>query len=124
MVLFTLRGGPMKYYIDNLYFYSDQAINSDEDYGLTKPNELRLFQNYPNPFNPNTNIEFDLPASGYTVLKVYNSVGQLVQTMVDQNLQAGKHTYNFNANQFASGIYFYRIEFDSQIITNKMILLK
>lgn len=124
MVLFTLRGGPMKYYIDNLYFYSDQAINSNEDYGLTQPNELRLFQNYPNPFNPNTNIEFDLPASGYTVLKVYNSVGQLVQTMVDQNLQAGKHTYNFNANQFASGIYFYRIEFDSQIITNKMILLK
>ena len=79
----------MKYYIDNLYFYSDQAINSNEDYGLTQPNELRLFQNYPNPFNPNTNIEFDLPASGYTVLKVYNSVGQLVQTMVDQNLQAG-----------------------------------
>jgi hypothetical protein len=124
MVLFTLRGGPMKYYIDNLYFYSDQAINSAEDYSLTHPKDLNLFQNYPNPFNPNTNIQFDLPTSGYTVLKIYNSVGQLVQTLVDQNLQAGRHNYNFNANQFASGIYFYRIEFGSQIITNKMILLK
>jgi endoglucanase Acf2 len=124
MLLFNLRGGPMKYYIDNLYFYSDQAINSAEDYSLTHPKDLNLFQNYPNPFNPNTNIQFDLPTNGYTVLKVYNSVGQLVQTLVDQNLQAGRHNYNFNANQLASGIYFCRIEFGSQIITNKMILLK
>jgi hypothetical protein len=124
MVLLSVNGGAMKYYIDNVYFYSDQAINSDEDYHLTHPKELSLFQNYPNPFNPNTNIQFDLPTNGYTVLKVYNSVGQLIQTVVDQNLQAGRHNYNFNANQLASGIYFYRIEFGSQIITNKMILLK
>ena len=124
MVLFTLRGGPMQYYIDNLYFYSDQAISSTEDYHLLHPKEVNLSQNYPNPFNPNTNIQFDIPASGHTELKVYNSIGQLVQTLVDQNLQAGRHNYPFNGNQLASGVYFYRLEFGSKIITQKMILLK
>ena len=85
---------------------------------------VNLSQNYPNPFNPNTNIQFDIPASGHTELKVYNSIGQLVQTLVDQNLQAGRHNYPFNGNQLASGVYFYRLEFGSKIITQKMILLK
>ena len=123
-LVLDVKGALENHYIDNIYFYSDQVLNSYENNDLEIPNKLTLHQNYPNPFNPNTNLQFDLPVSGYTVLKIYNSVGQLVQILVDKNLQAGRHNYSFNGSQLASGVYFYRLEFGGNIITNKMILMK
>ena len=123
-LVWDVKGALENHYIDNIYFYSDQVLNSNENNDLEIPNKLTLHQNYPNPFNPNTNLQFDLPVSGYSVLKIYNSVGQLVQTLVDKNLQAGRHNYSFNGSQLASGVYFYRLEFGGNIITNKMILMK
>jgi hypothetical protein len=69
-----------------------------------------LEQNYPNPFNPTTTIEFRLPEAGKTKLVVYDVLGQAVARLLDENLDAGKYQVEFDARNFASGVYFYRIE--------------
>ena len=88
-----------------------------------------LHQNYPNPFNPETTISFDLLASGPASLKIFNTKGQLVRTLVDSNLPGGKHSYIWNGlddNGLAvsSGLYLYRLSSGSDTTTHKMILVK
>ena len=83
-----------------------------------------LTQNYPNPFNPTTQISFTLPKAGNVSLTVYNTLGQKVATLVNGNLAAGSHTVSFNANNLASGVYFYRLSAGSYASTMKMMLLK
>jgi hypothetical protein len=83
-----------------------------------------LQQNYPNPFNPGTTIEFVLPTSGKATLKIYNLLGQVVEILVAEKLAVGKHVYNWNATNFPSGMYFYRLESSEFVKTKKMLLLK
>jgi hypothetical protein len=83
-----------------------------------------LEQNYPNPFNPSTKIEFSIPATSPVELKVYTVLGQEVATLVNETLKVGKHAVRFDASQFASGVYFYRIIAGDFISTKKMLLLK
>lgn len=96
--------------------------------GITNTNEIAigysLSQNYPNPFNPVTKINFSLPTAQYTVLKVYNSLGQEVTTLIDQKLNAGTYSYNFNAEGLNSGVYFYTLITNEYQETRKMVLLK
>ena len=88
------------------------------------PTELKLNQNYPNPFNPSTSISFALPKTQNVSLTVFNMLGQEVATLVNETLEAGNYSFNFNANQFASGVYIYRLQTANQAITKKMILQK
>ncbi len=88
------------------------------------PSEIALDQNYPNPFNPSTQIGFSIPKSGMVRLKVFNVLGQTVNVLVDQMLNQGKHSYTFNASELSSGIYFYQLEFNGKILSNRMLLLK
>ena len=88
------------------------------------PNTFTLEQNYPNPFNPSTKVTFSLAKSGFTILNVYNILGQKVASLVSGNLQAGTHEVNFNAANLSSGIYIYRLESNANVATKKMILLK
>ncbi len=83
-----------------------------------------LKQNYPNPFNPTTNIQFQIPNDSYVKLTVYNSLGQPVSTLIDQEMQSGLHQANFVGNELPSGIYFYKLEAGNFMQMNKMILLK
>ncbi len=83
-----------------------------------------LNQNSPNPFNPQTAISFSLAAAGRVNLNVYNARGQLVQTLVDDEMPAGAHTVQFNASRLASGVYFYRLNAGSFNETRRMVLLK
>lgn len=87
-------------------------------------NNYDLKQNYPNPFNPNTVIRWQMPVGGFVSLKVYDVLGREVSTLVNQYQTAGDHSVNFNANGFASGLYFYKIEAGSFRSIKKMILLK
>jgi hypothetical protein len=96
----------------------------EEEAGLTLPTVYGLDQNYPNPFNPNTTINYQLPENNHVSLKVYDILGNLVTTLVDQEMDAGYHSINWDASQFASGIYIYRIISGSFISTKKMILMK
>lgn len=88
------------------------------------PIEFELKQNYPNPFNPETKIEFTIPTKAHTSLKVYNSIGQLVKSLLDDEVDGGKYSYSFNAVDLTAGAYFYQLITGSIIQTKKMILLK
>ncbi|MDP2364275.1 MAG: T9SS type A sorting domain-containing protein [Ignavibacteria bacterium] len=78
----------------------------------------------PNPFNPSTTIIFSLPQAGIVNLKIYNLLGEEVKTLIAEERQAGNHSVQFNANNLASGFYFYKLQAGSFVETKKMILLK
>ena len=74
------------------------------------PQTYKLYQNYPNPFNPTTTIQFDLMDQSVVTLKIYNILGQEVATLLDHaTLEDGTQEVEFNASNFASGVYFYRL---------------
>lgn len=101
-----------------------EKLVSVEDQGEIVVNGYKLSQNYPNPFNPTTKINFELSASGFTTLKIYDMLGNEVATLVQNELTAGSHSVNFNAANLASGTYLYQLNVNGTRITNKMILLK
>ena len=93
-------------------------------YSNEVPKSFALYQNYPNPFNPTTNIKFDLPKSGFVSLKLYDILGNEVQSLVDGNQQAGVYNITVNASNLASGVYFYTLRTDSYVETKKLALIK
>lgn len=93
------------------------------------PAEFALHQNYPNPFNPMTNITFDVPKSSPVKLQVFDVLGRLVATLVDEELSAGRYTIPWNGSnnsglKVASGIYMYRLQAESFAQVRKMVLMK
>jgi hypothetical protein len=83
-----------------------------------------LGQNYPNPFNAQTSIPFETVTSNNVSLRVYNLAGQLVETLVDGQMEAGSHVANWDASTVSSGVYFYKLQIGDQVITKKMNLVK
>ncbi len=83
-----------------------------------------LFQNYPNPFNPSTTISFYLKSSSFVNLCIYNMLGQEVSSPINGYMKDGMHSVNWNANNLASGVYFYVLKTGSKVFTDKMILIK
>ncbi len=96
---------------------------------ITLPKQFQLSQNYPNPFNPSTRIAFSLPKESRVSLQVFDMMGRVVATLVDEVLPAGRHAVVWNGRAsdgrlMASGIYFYRLKADGYIATRKMMLQK
>ncbi|MBV6477481.1 MAG: hypothetical protein HGGPFJEG_00220 [Ignavibacteria bacterium] len=81
-------------------------------------------KNFPNPFNPSTTISFELPQSTYVSITVYDRLGREVVVLLDQNLDSGEHSVEFNATEYPSGIYFYRIKTPEKTEVRKMLLTK
>jgi len=97
----------------------------------TAPVGYMLHQNYPNPFNPGTEISFSLAKSSFVTLEIYNSLGQKVATLINNEMNSGNHKITFNASDLSSGIYYYRIAIHSDKIqavefqsVKKMLLLQ
>jgi len=93
------------------------------------PNGYHLFQNYPNPFNPSTTIKYSVPKVSNVKIQVYNMMGQLIKTLVNETKAPGFYNVLWNGtnesnSKVASGIYFYRLESDNFVANNKMILIK
>ena len=88
------------------------------------PAEFELAQNYPNPFNPSTTIRFKLKEDGRFTLKIYNIIGQVVTTLLNEDMMAGTHKVTFDATNFASGIYIYQLAGDNVNLIKKMVLVK
>ncbi len=86
--------------------------------------DFKLEQNFPNPFNPSTTIEFSLPRSGHVRLQVVNSLGEVVATLVNEELNVGIFTTEWSANGMASGVYFYRLQVGDFVDTKRLLLLK
>jgi hypothetical protein len=98
------------------------AIENDQ---FTKnPTIFSLSQNYPNPFNPITIINYELPITNYVELSIYNLLGQKVTTVVSERQKAGHYQVQWDAQDFGSGIYYYKIEAGDFVDVKKMILLR
>jgi hypothetical protein len=97
---------------------------ADESISSGIPKDFELAQAYPNPFNPSTTIHFELPAETHVSLKIYNMLGQEVQTVMDENRTAGRYDIHVDASTLASGVYFYRLNAGIFSRTMKMILSK
>lgn len=104
--------------------YHENSTQELHSYETETPTSFVLYQNYPNPFNPTTTIKFSLPTSDYVSINIYNTIGQLVETLANKNFQSGYHTLDFNASNLPSGIYFYRIQTGNEVITKQMTLVK
>jgi len=92
--------------------------------GQQMPERFFLGQNYPNPFNPKTVISYELAANTYVSLKIYDAVGKEVAALVEGDEKIGRHNIEWDAANFASGVYFYRLQAGSFIDTKKLVLLK
>ena len=88
------------------------------------PKAYSLSQNYPNPFNPTTNIKFSVPKDGNVSLKIYDAIGNVVDTYVDGFMNAGSYNAEVDASSLASGIYFYTLKAGDFVQTKKMVLIK
>ena len=104
----------------------DDFVNysTDVSYEKNHPKDYSISQNYPNPFNPSTTIIYTLPKEEMVTLRIYNILGQVVRTLVNQNQAGGTYTVNFNASDLTSGIYFYNIQAGNFNQVKKMILIK
>jgi len=109
-------------YIGKVNFDNVSDLKIDLVHGTV--NEFLLSQNYPNPFNPSTTINWEMPQAGYVTLKIYDVLGREVITLVNEELNAGKHEVVFDAQRFSSGIYFYQLKAGSFVGTKKMLYLK
>ena len=94
-------------YVDNFWF-GDPFVSVETE--ETNPSVFSLEQNYPNPFNPSTKIKFSIPQSSDVVLKVYDILGNEIETLVNEEKPAGKYEVEFNASDLPSGVYFYRLK--------------
>ena len=88
------------------------------------PDRFNLSQNYPNPFNPSTTIKFQIANSEFTTLRVYNTLGKEVATLVSNKLNPGSHAYTFDGMNLASGVYYYQLVAGDYREVKKMILLR
>lgn len=87
--------------------------------------EIKLYQNYPNPFNPVTNIEYQLPMSGDVKVRIFDFLGRKVATLVNERQNQGSYNIQWDASNFSSGMYFYNLEVNGNIVdTKKLILIK
>ncbi len=86
--------------------------------------DYNLYQNYPNPFNPTTNISYMLSQNGFVTVKVFNTIGKEIETLVSENENAGIHSTKFTGPNLSSGVYFYQLKVGNYISTKKMILMK
>ena len=89
-----------------------------------QPNEFKLNQNFPNPFNPATTISFTLPKKDFASIKIYDSTGKEVSSLINEVKSAGYYEVSFNGSELSSGVYFYKLITSNYSETKNMILLK
>ncbi len=116
--------------LDNFGGYEPEVYqNINPAHGNTSQNGLlaedyRLYENFPNPFNPSTTIKYTIPESGFVTITVYDISGRDVGTLESSQKQAGTYEIRFDAQGFASGLYFCRISVNGFTDVKKMILTK
>ena len=115
--------------VNNTYTVTEEVSSSPP---LPKQNgsdiaekfNTELLTNYPNPFNPSTRISYSLQKEGKVSIKIYNTLGQEVKTLVDEIKPAGSYEAVFNAAELPSGIYIYRMQSGEYVASKKMLLIK
>ena len=119
-----IQGGKYSYRLKQIDNDGQFEYSNTIEVDIKVPLEFALNQNYPNPFNPSTKISFQITEVGFTSLKVFDVLGNEISTIVNEELQAGNYTFDFEAQDLTSGIYFYKLQSNSFVKTKKMILIK
>ena len=112
---------------DNLsqgFWHNTEAASGVSVSQTGPPADFTLEQNYPNPFTPSTLIRFSLPENAHVVLRIYSLTGALVKTLVDDQLNAGVYSVNFDAADMTAGTYLYTLQTGGQSMTKQMTLIK
>ena len=112
-----------------IYDVSDSTFTIQEPVSVDDleseiPENYDLYQSYPNPFNPSTTIKFSIPEATDVSLIIYNTLGQKVAQLVNSKLDAGRYSYEWNADNEATGMYIYELRTDKFVSVKKMILMK
>jgi len=108
--------------IDGVNYGNLYPVSIEDEESL--PTEFSLEQNYPNPFNPSTKIRFTILELRFTILKVYDVLGNEIATLVNEEKPAGSYEVEWNASDLPSGIYYYQLRTSVFVETKKMILIK
>lgn len=107
-----------------VYRYAKDSLVNVENISSITPASYDLKQNYPNPFNPSTNIEFNIAKNSKVKVTVFDMLGKNVAALIDQNLNAGSFKVEWSAENFPSGVYYYKLETENFSETKKMLLIK
>ena len=118
------RPNPLGTIPDMGAYENGPVVGIEENVSSIKAVSYSLSQNYPNPFNPSTKIEFTIQKSSFVNLRVYDILGNEVETLVNEDKPAGNYEVEFNAAKLSSGVYFYQLKAGSFIEIKKMILLR
>ena len=110
--------------ISNHIIESDNNGNTEVENVTELPTEFSIDQNYPNPFNPVTTINYSIPNTQYTILKIYDITGKEVMTLVNETKPAGRYLVKFDGSNLGSGVYFYKITAGSFSAVKRMFLIK
>lgn len=127
---FSQSGSTVSFTVPHLLYWSmvviqlDTTVTAVDSRQNNLPKSFSLGQNFPNPFNPTTVIDYRLPSTGYVSLKVYDVLGRVVATLVDQRQGAGKYSVTFDGGRLPSGVYFYRLSSGDHTEIRKMMLVK
>jgi hypothetical protein len=109
--------------VAGIIYFAFSKLTNIKDADKLSP-EIYLMQNYPNPFNPTTTINYQIPKQVHVTLKIFDVLGREVATLVNKSEEAGYKSVTFDANKLPSGVYFYRLQTDTFVQTNKMLLMK
>ena len=109
---------------DKIAWYENSGSVGVESISNEIPSEFNLNQNYPNPFNPATIIRFSIPEESFVRIKVFNTLGEEITTLINENIVAGNYEVEFDASKLPSGIYFYKLQSETFIEAKKMVFMK
>ena len=121
----NLSAGKYQYRLKQIDFDGTFEYSNTIDVEINSPTEFSLEQNYPNPFNPSTNIRYTISSRQFVTLKIFNSLGEEIETLVNEFQEAGVHSKLYILNStLPSGVYYYQLRSGSFVETKKMILLR
>ncbi|MBI3586184.1 MAG: T9SS type A sorting domain-containing protein, partial [Ignavibacteriales bacterium] len=126
---YYITANPTEIYLYNIRGYVSSAVTGVQETYEVLPASFSLAQNYPNPFNPSTTIQYTVPRRSNVRLRVFDTMGREVATIINQEVNAGVYKSEWNGRNTAgisvsSGVYFYRLEANGYQSTQKMVLLK
>ncbi len=118
------KSGVFKYRIKQVDFNGSYKYSNEIEIESFTPKMFLLEQNYPNPFNPSTTICYQLPEKTFVTIKIFDSLGKEITTLINEEKQAGVYEVNFNAGDLSSGVYCYKLTTEKFSAMKKMLMLK
>ena len=120
----NIQPGKYSYRLKQLDFGGSFKYSKEIEVNVNTLLDYSLEQNFPNPFNPTTTINYQIPETGFVTLKIYDTLGNEVATLVNEQKNQGRYMIDFDASKLASGAYIYQIRVNDYISSKKMLLLK